>query len=105
MRPPGRTSGICESTTSESARGEADIQTQTHIPARLSETPQKFVRKAAIAKRYDVCLRTIENWINERRIPVIRLGKRAVRFDPLKCDAALARFEVRAAGDRKGARE
>ena len=80
------------------------MQTQTNVPAQVSETPQKLVKKAALAKRYDVCLRTIENWINERRIPVIRLGKRAVRFDPLRCDAALVRFEVREAGYQKGAR-
>ena len=77
------------------------MQTQTNVSAHLSEVPQKLIKKPALARRYDVCVRTIENWIDERRIPVIRLGKRAVRFDPLKCDAALARFEVRAAGDRK----
>jgi hypothetical protein len=76
------------------------MQTETKIHAPLSDVPQKLVRKPAIAKRYDVCVRTVEKWINERRIPVIRLGRRAVRFDPLKCDAALARFEVRAAGQR-----
>ena len=58
----------------------------------------KFVTKPTLAKRYAVCVRTVENWISERRIPVIRLG-RAVRFDPIKCDTALARFEVRAVGD------
>jgi len=81
------------------------MQTKTNTPAQPNDMPQKLVKKAALARRYDVCLRTIENWINERRIPVIRLGKRAVRFDPLKCDVAIARFEVRAAGDRKGVRE
>jgi hypothetical protein len=54
--------------------------------------------KPTLAKRYAVCVRTVENWMSERRIPVIRLG-RAVRFDPIRCDAALARFEIRAVGD------
>jgi hypothetical protein len=81
------------------------MQTQTNISALINEMPQKLVKKEALARRYDVCPRTIENWINERRIPVIRLGRRAVRFDPLKCDAAIARFEVREAGYRKGTRE
>ena len=76
------------------------MQTKTNSPAQVGEMPQKWVKKPGLAKRYDVCVRTIENWINERRIPVIRVGKRAVRFDPFKCDAALARFEVRAAGER-----
>jgi hypothetical protein len=54
--------------------------------------------KPTLARRYTVCVRTVENWMKERRIPVIRLG-RAVRFDPIRCDVALARFEIRAVGD------
>jgi hypothetical protein len=80
------------------------MQTQTDTPAQAREEPQKFITKPTLAKRYAVCVRTIEHWITERRIPVIRLGKRAVRFDPLKCDAALARFEVHATGEEKRCR-
>jgi excisionase family DNA binding protein len=47
-----------------------------------------------IALRYLVSERTVSNWIRQRRIPFLKLG-RAVRFDVTKCDAAVARFEVR----------
>jgi hypothetical protein len=81
------------------------MQTQSNASVSAREEPQKFLKKPSIAKRYDVCVRTIELWMTERRIPFVRIGKRGVRFDPVKCDAALARFEVRAAGDRKGSSE
>ena len=79
------------------------MQSKENTPAGGRQELPRFVKKPTLAKRYAVSIRTIENWINERRIPVIRLGRRAVRFDPLKCDTALARFEVREAGYRKGA--
>lgn len=72
------------------------MQTKQNSSAGGRDDPPRFVMKPTLAKRYAVSVRTIENWINERRIPVIRLGRRAVRFDPLRCDAALARFEIRA---------
>lgn len=54
----------------------------------------KFVRKPTIARRYEVCQKTIELWMNSGRIPFIRIGKRGVRFDPTATDAALQRFVV-----------
>jgi hypothetical protein len=78
------------------------MQTKQNTSAGAHQEPPKFVTKPMLAKRYAVCVRTVEHWINERRIPVIRLGRRAVRFDPLKCDQALRKFEVHEAGYRKG---
>ena len=54
-----------------------------------------FTNKAGIAERYDVSPRTIDNWIQQRRIPYLKCG-RLVRFNISKCDAALSRFEIKA---------
>jgi excisionase family DNA binding protein len=56
------------------------------------------------AARCSVCSRTVQNWIRFKAIPILKLG-RSVRIDPQRADQALRKFEVRAAGDRKGARE
>ncbi len=54
-----------------------------------------LVKKPKIARRYDVSIRTVENWMRERRIPFVRVGLRGIRFDPNACDRALARFTVK----------
>jgi excisionase family DNA binding protein len=57
--------------------------------------------KQGLARQVKCSLRTIDNLMARRAIPFIKLG-RLVRFDVAKVKAALARFEVREAGDRKG---
>jgi hypothetical protein len=56
--------------------------------------------KPGIAREIKVSRRTIDNYMARRVIPFIRIG-RVVRFDVARVRAALRRFEVRAAGDRK----
>ena len=48
-----------------------------------------------IANNYRVSLRTVGQWIAERRIPTLKLG-RAVRFRPDAVAKALEKFEVKA---------
>jgi hypothetical protein len=48
-----------------------------------------------LAARYIVCPRTIHNWVSRRILPVLKIG-RAVRFNVVACDKALARFEKKA---------
>jgi hypothetical protein len=55
------------------------------------------------AFRCSVCSRTVQNWIERKIIPILKLG-RSVRIDPQRADQALGKFEVREAGYRKGAR-
>jgi excisionase family DNA binding protein len=56
------------------------------------------------AAHCSVCSRTVQNWIRSKAIPILKLG-RSVRIDPQRADQALRKFEVCAAGDRKGGRE
>lgn len=53
-----------------------------------------FLTKQQLAFRYQVSVRTIDNWVAQKRIPVLRLGG-CVRFDITRVDAALRRYEVR----------
>jgi hypothetical protein len=48
-----------------------------------------------LAARYNVCPRSIQNWVSRRILPVLKVG-RAVRFNVAACDKALARFEKKA---------
>jgi excisionase family DNA binding protein len=48
-----------------------------------------------VAQNCRVSLRTVGQWIAERRIPYIKLG-RAVRFRPDAVAKALEKFEVKA---------
>ena len=71
------------------------MRTHPHNQAPQTEAAQRrLVKKPRIARRYDVSIRTIENMMRDRRIPFVRIGLRGVRFDPVACDRALARFTV-----------
>lgn len=47
-----------------------------------------------VSRHCQVSLRTVTQWIAERRIPAIKLG-RAVRFRPDAVMKALQKFEIR----------
>jgi hypothetical protein len=56
-----------------------------------------FTNTRGLAARYNVCTRSIQNWVKRRVLPVVKVG-RAVRFNIAACDQALAKFERKAAG-------
>ena len=59
----------------------------------------RFLNKAQLAERLNLPnARTVDYLIAAKRIPVLRLGHRTVRFDWLKVEQALARNTVNAAG-------
>lgn len=62
-----------------------------------SEEDQKLVSKRKIAHRYDVSERTIQEWMEQGKLPFHKIGY-MVRFDPEKCDRALDLFEQSARG-------
>jgi excisionase family DNA binding protein len=55
---------------------------------------EQYLTKPQVAARLQVSLRSIDNMIRHRRIPVCRWG-RTVRFYWPKVEAALARYEVK----------
>jgi hypothetical protein len=53
--------------------------------------------KRQIAKRYNVCVRTVDSWTAKRVIPFLRFGPRLIRYPVAECDRALAeRFKINA---------
>jgi len=52
--------------------------------------------KLAIAARYCVSVRTVENWMRRRILPHVKIG-RLIRFDVAACDKAVKAFEIKSA--------
>ena len=40
-------------------------------------------------------VRQIRGWVEEKKIPFLKLGHRTLLFDPVKVEKALARFEIK----------
>jgi excisionase family DNA binding protein len=51
-------------------------------------------RKKDIARRYGVSTRTVDTWIQQKKIPFRRFSSRCIRFDLAAVDRALSRFNV-----------
>lgn len=62
-----------------------------------SEPPNAdaLLRKREIARRLNVSVRTIENWVSAGRIPCLKIG-RVTRFDWVAVRKALERFNIAA---------
>jgi hypothetical protein len=54
-----------------------------------------LVRRDIIQKRYRISRRTLDTWMKDRRIPVIKVG-RILLFSVEACDKALGKFETKA---------
>jgi hypothetical protein len=57
-----------------------------------------LVNKRVVAQITSASTRSVDNWIRERKIPVVRISKRCVRFHLPSVLAALRKFEVKEAG-------
>lgn len=57
-----------------------------------------LVTKKEIAKLLTVSVRTIDNWVCQKRIPVHRFSSRCIRFNPPKVLSALDKFEIKEVG-------
>lgn len=60
----------------------------------ICNMPIPFCNKRDIAARYRVGTRTIDRWVSQKIIPVVRISRRCLRFDVAQCDAALRRFTI-----------
>ena len=69
---------------------------RVHRPAvETADEGSEPVTKRLVARAASVSCRTVDNWIRDKRIPVIRLSPRCVRFHLPRVLAALGRFEIR----------
>lgn len=58
-------------------------------------TPPTLLTKTQAAKSLSVCVRTIENFMRDRRLSFIKLGK-SVRIDPTEIERLKQTFTVQA---------
>lgn len=63
-------------------------------PPPSSFSIESLPERRDIARRYRVCLRTVDRWVKERKIPHIRIGKRSVRFRWEAVERAINRMTV-----------
>jgi excisionase family DNA binding protein len=63
-----------------------------------ANTLRTLVTKKQIAQLLSVSVRTIDNWVREKRIPVHRFSARCIRFNLPKVLSALNKFEIREVG-------
>lgn len=75
---------------------EAIQATTRHSALEVSPSENGLVTKAVVAKATTLSVRTIENLANSKRIPVVRISPRCVRYHLPSVLAALRRFEVKA---------
>jgi len=59
-----------------------------------------LVTKRDLAEQLNLSVRSIDNLVRRRAIPIIRLSPRCVRFDSHAVQRALRRFEVTEVGRR-----
>jgi hypothetical protein len=53
-----------------------------------------LVNKRVVARATSASMRSVDNWIAERKIPVIRISPRCIRFHLPSVLAALRKYEV-----------
>jgi excisionase family DNA binding protein len=63
-------------------------------PACVADLSSTLLTKQELADLCNVCLRTIDLWLAQRKVPCIKLG-RSVRFDRRAVEKALAKYIVR----------
>jgi len=74
------------------------LQTTTNVSDSGGTGHRKLILKTELAQALSVSPRTIDNWVRQKRIPVLRFSPRLVRFDLCKVLIALDKFEIREVG-------
>jgi excisionase family DNA binding protein len=62
--------------------------------AGLEDSPAR-AKKRDVARHYRVSTRTVDSWIQQKKIPFFRFSSRCIRFDLAAVDRALSRFNVK----------
>lgn len=57
---------------------------------------QRYLNKRQLAAQLQISIRQLEKLVDAKKIPVTRLGKRCVRFDPDSVKQALSLLEIKA---------
>jgi hypothetical protein len=110
-RRPSREISKARANTSRSHRKHADKPANSKGMAAealgAGIEPQLYKKRCQMAVRYQVSVRTIDNWCVDGTLPYVKRG-RVVRFDTQECDAAMrkfrhkSRFETPGDGEERG---
>jgi excisionase family DNA binding protein len=65
------------------------------------QSGRHFLSKQELAFAVGVSVRSVDNWMAQKRIPFIRLSARLIRFDLERVKEALARYEIKEVGARR----
>jgi hypothetical protein len=72
--------------------------TTSKVPSGVA---QNFLTKEQLRERLNLpSTRMVDELVRKRKIPVIRLGHKTVRFDLVKVMSALERLELKAVGQK-----
>ena len=61
----------------------------------MLETDETLTDTHGVARLAVVSPRTVQNWVAQKKIPVIRISPRCVRFNKRAVTEALAKFTVK----------
>jgi hypothetical protein len=56
--------------------------------------PEPLPDKRAVARRYGICIRTVDRWMAEGKIPYLKLAPRVIRFRWEAVERAINRMTV-----------
>jgi phage terminase Nu1 subunit (DNA packaging protein) len=79
----------------ENVFGETQTAALLSVP---SPSEPRLLNKRELAAFLKISLRALENWQSSKKIPVLKLAPRTVRFDLCRVLAALAKYEIRETG-------
>ena len=68
---------------------------RSKLKAAASNAAEQLLKKQDIAQRCRTSLRTVDRWVNERRIPYLNLDKRTIRFRWKDVEEAINRMAVK----------
>jgi predicted DNA-binding transcriptional regulator AlpA len=74
------------------------LQTKPNLSDSGTTVHRRLIRKKELAKELSVSPRTIDSWVQKKRIPVHRFSARLLRYNLRRVQAALDKYEVIEAG-------
>jgi hypothetical protein len=60
----------------------------------------QLVKIEVVAEKLSVTVKNVKQLVRDRQIPVVRLSRKLLRFDPQKVQAVVAKLEIRPKGPR-----
>jgi hypothetical protein len=83
-------------------RRSRSLTKSTHLATPPAETAppslpnRKRATKRDVAREYRVSVRTVDQWLHDRKIPYLKISPRVIRFDLDAVERALGRYSVQA---------